>query len=125
MYYASNTKPVKFTNGALAGQTCDPAICGTVNMQTLILSGGPYVNYQLTEKWLLGSSVIMDWDQRGNQSGSTKFNNNLPHRGRLSATYFPHHPMLKYVSSMGLFTQALLKFRPGTTAVGAEFSLRF
>lgn len=91
-------------------------------LQTMIVSVSPYVNYRLSDKYQLGSTVVMDWDQRGFQEGSREFNNNLPHRARVTATYFPG---VKYFSSVGLFTQALVKFRPATTAVGAEIALNF
>jgi hypothetical protein len=92
-------------------------------LQTMIVSGGPYVNYRFNDNWMLGSTVIVDWDQKGLQTGSREWGNNLPHRGRLTATYFPSN--IKYLQSVGLFSQALLKFRPNTTVVGAEFALRF
>lgn len=91
-------------------------------LQTMIVSLSPYVNYRFSDKYQLGSTVVMDWDQRGFQEGSREFNNNLPHRARVTATYFPG---VKYVSSVGLFTQALVKFRPDTTAVGGEVALNF
>ncbi|MGE3608070.1 MAG: hypothetical protein AB7I27_00685 [Bacteriovoracaceae bacterium] len=93
-----------------------------VQNQTLIISGGPYLNYRFSDKWLATSLLTFDWDQRGTQTGSRDFNNNLPDRGRVGITYFPN---IKYLSSVGLFSQALLKFRPSTTAFGAELALRF
>jgi hypothetical protein len=120
MYYEENTRvtPYVFPDGSFG-------IPMITEMQTLILSGGPYLNYQFSESWLIGSAIVLDWDQRGEQTGTTKLNNNLPHRGRLSATYFPTSPMLKNLASVGVFTQALLKYRPETMAFGAEFMLRF
>lgn len=91
-------------------------------LQTMIITVSPYVNYRFNDKYQLGSTVVMDWDQRGYQENSGEFNNNLPHRARLTGTYFP---TVKYLSSVGLFTQALVKFRPGTTAVGGELALNF
>lgn len=114
MYYKNNVKAPPFS----------PALGGRPTpLQTLIVSGGPYVNYRFNDKWQMGSVVTMDWDQRGVQSGSRDFNNNLSHRGRLSLTYFPQR--IKYLQSIGLFTQALLKFRPETTAIGADLAVRF
>lgn len=93
-----------------------------VNLQTAIISGGPYVNYRINDKWMLGSIITFDWDQRGKQTDKLEFNNNLPHRGRISVNYFPG---IKYLTNVGVFAQALLKFRPETTAIGADFALRF
>lgn len=111
MYYKNNVQAPPFVGGKPTA------------MQTMIVSGGPYVNYRFSDRWMLGSIVTLDWDQRGVQSGSREFNNNLPHRGRVNLTYFPQQ--LKYLKSVGLFTQTLLKFRPDTTAFGADFSVRF
>lgn len=94
-----------------------------IQLQTVIVSGGPYVNYRFNDNWQVGSLVTLDWDQRGVKTDSREFNNNLPHRGRASLTYFP--TSLKYLSNVGVFTQALLKFRPETTAFGAEMAVRF
>jgi hypothetical protein len=110
IYYQNNVKAPPFPGGL------------PTPLQTMIVSGGPYVNYRFNDKWMLGSLFTLDWDQRGVQSGSREFNNNLPHRGRVNLTYFPQ---VKYVQSVGLFTQALLKYRNETTAFGADFSIRF
>ncbi len=113
MYYQNNVKAPPFS----------PSLGGVPTpLQTMIVSGGPYVNYRFNDKWMLGSLLTFDYDQRGVQSGSRDFNNNLPHRGRVNLTYFPQ---IKYVQSVGLFTQTLLKFRPSTTAIGADVSVKF
>ncbi len=91
-------------------------------MQTVIVSGGPYLSYRFNDKWMLNSLVTFDWDQKGVQTDTREFNNNLDHRARLGVSYFPQ---IKYLTSVGLFTQGLVKFRPGTTAIGAEFSVKF
>lgn len=90
--------------------------------QTVIVSGGPWLNYRFSDKWMWGSSVTMDWDQRGYETGSKRFGNNLPDRARTGITYFP---AVKYFASVGLFTQALLKYSTDTHAVGGEFALKF
>ena len=71
----------------------------------------------------MNSLLALDWDQLGNQAGTNSYNNNLPHRGRVGVTYFPSK--LKQISSVGLFTQALVKYTTNTHAVGAEFALKF
>lgn len=114
IYYKNNVKAPPFSQ-ALGGRPTP--------LQTLIVSGGPYVNYRFSDKWMLGSLLTFDWDQRGLQTNSREFNNNLSDRGRITLSYFPQK--LKYLQSVGLFSQALLKFRPETTAFGADFSLRF
>jgi hypothetical protein len=114
MYYKRNVTP----------PPCPVQLgCTPTALQTMIISGGPYVNYRFNDRWMLGSIITLDWDQRGVQSGSTQFNNNLPHRGRVNLTYFPQQ--IKYLQSVGLFTQALLKYRHETTAIGADFAVRF
>ncbi|MFA5584864.1 MAG: hypothetical protein WDA09_11690 [Bacteriovoracaceae bacterium] len=109
-YYNSNVLPAPFIGGY------------PINLQTVIISGGPYVNYRINDNWMVSSILTFDWDQRGNQTDKWEFNNNLPHRGRLSLNYFPS---MKYLTNVGVFAQALLKFRPETTAFGADFAIRF
>ena len=111
MYYKNNIDPPPFPGGRPTA------------LQTMIVSGGPYVNYRFNDRWMLGSIVTLDWDQRGVQSGSREFNNNLPHRGRVNLTYFPQQ--IPYLQSVGLFTQTLLKLRSDTTAIGADLAVRF
>jgi hypothetical protein len=106
-----NVKPPPFVGG------------NPTQLQTVIISAGPYASYRFNDNWQMSSLITLDWDQRGVQTDSREFNNNLPHRGRLGVTYFPNQ--IKYLSSVGLFSQALLKFRPETTAFGGEFALRF
>lgn len=113
MYYKNNVVPYYFADGSQGIPTSN---------QTLILSGGPYANYRISDKWMVGGLVNLDWDWRGDQTNTTKFGNNLPHRARTTLTYFP---AIKHFASVGVFTQGLLKYRPETTAVGAEFALRF
>lgn len=118
-YYKNNQTPVVFSDGT----QCLPQFCIPNQLQTLIVSGGPYVNYAFTDRWQFNSLITMDWDQRGIQSGSRDLNNNLPHRARAGVAYFPQK--IKYLTSVGLFAQGLLKYRPDTTAIGADFGLRF
>lgn len=104
--------------------SCSPGfICKPVALQTMIVSGGPYLNYRFNDRWMLGSVVTFDWDQRGLQASSRDFNNNLSDRARMTLSYFPQK--IKYLQSVGLFSQALLKFRPETTAFGADLAVRF
>lgn len=114
IYYKNNIKAPPFPE-SLGGKPTP--------LQTMILSGGPYVNYRFNDFWMLGSVVTFDWDQRGEQTSTMKFNNNLSNRARLNLTYFPQK--IKFLQSVGLFTQALLDFSPETTAIGADMSVRF
>jgi hypothetical protein len=111
IYYKNNIQPAPFIGGRMTP------------LQTLILSGGPYVNYRFNDRWMLGSVVTFDWDQRGPQTSTVNFNNNLSDRARLTLNYFPQK--IKFIQSVGLFSQALLKFRPQTTALGADLLVRF
>jgi hypothetical protein len=114
IYYKNNVKAPPFAPefGGLPTQ-----------LQTMIVSGGPYVNYRFSDFWMLGSAVTFDWDQRGDQTGSLEFNNNLSDRARVSLTYFPQR--IKYLQSVGVFTQALLRASPETTAFGADLTIKF
>ena len=91
--------------------------------QTVIFSGGPYLAYRHNDNWGMNSSMTFDWDQRGNQTGTTRFNNNLPDRARLGVSYFP--TKYKQIANVGIFTQTLIKYNANTQALGGEFSLKF
>lgn len=91
--------------------------------QTTILSGGPYLNYRFNDKWGITSSMTFDWDQRGKQAGTQSFNNNLPDRARMGISYYP--TKLKQLSSIGLFTQSLVKYTRDSHVVGAELAAKF
>ncbi len=101
---------------------CDPDVCIPTQLQTQIITISPYVNYRVSDKWNVGNMAIFDWDQRGVQANSREFNNNLPHRVRTTLSYYPN---MWNITNIGIFTQALMKFRPNTTAVGAEIALKF
>jgi hypothetical protein len=90
--------------------------------QTAILSVGPYAAYRFNDRWGMNSSVTFDWDQRGNQTSTSQFNNNLPDRARVGVSYFP---TIKNITSVGVFTQGLLKYTADTQAMGGEMALRF
>jgi hypothetical protein len=91
--------------------------------QTTIVSGGPYLNYRFNDKWGMTSSLIFDWDQRGKQTNTQSYNNNLPDRARLGFSYYP--TKFKQISNVGLFTQSLLKYTRDTQVVGAELAAKF
>lgn len=91
--------------------------------QTTIVNFGPYLGYRFNDRWGVNSSVTFDWDQRGKQTGTGSFNNNLPDRARLGVSYYP--TTIKQISNVGLFTQGLLKYTPETQVVGAELALSF
>lgn len=101
---------------------CDPDICIPTQLQTQIITISPYVNYRISDKWNFGNMAIFDWDQRGVQANSREFNNNLPHRVRSTLSYYPQR---FYITNVGVFAQALMKFRPSSTAIGAEVAFRF
>jgi hypothetical protein len=110
MVYENNIKAPPFPGGRPTA------------LQTMIVSAGPWVTYRFNDKWMAGSSLTFDWDQRGDQTNTTKFNNNLPDRGRVGVTYFPS---IKHFSSIGVFAQSLLQVRAESTMFGGEFALRF
>lgn len=91
--------------------------------QTVIFNGGPYLGYRFNDKWGMNSSVIFDWDQRGLQTSTGSFNNNLPDRARLGVAYYPQK--IKQIANVGLFTQGLLNYSRESHIVGAELAARF
>ena len=113
MFYENNQKPIP---------GCNPLDCIPTQLQTQIITVSPYLNYRINDKWNWGNMLILDWDQRGVQANSREFNNNLPHRIRTTMSYYPN---FMKITNIGVFAQALAKYRPSTTAVGAEIALRF
>ncbi len=111
-----------YENDQKAIPGCNPLDCTPTQLQTQIITVSPYVNYRISDKWNWGNMLILDWDQRGVQANSREFNNNLPHRVRTTISYYPNRFK---ITNIGVFTQALVKFRPDTTAVGAELAMRF
>lgn len=91
--------------------------------QTTIVNVGPYLGYRFNDRWAMNSSITFDWDQRGNQTGTGSFNNNLPDRARVGVSYYPQK--IKQIANVGLFTQGLLKYTTDSQAVGAELAARF
>lgn len=101
---------------------CAPDICIPTQLQTQIITVSPYVNYRINDQWNFANMAIFDWDQRGVQANSREFNNNLPHRMRTTLTYYPQR---YFISNVGVFVQPLMKYKPSTTAIGAEIALKF
>lgn len=95
-----------------------------IQLQTAIINVGPYLNYRINDSFQLGSTVVFDWDQKGVQTSSREFGGNLSDRARITGTYFPNGKV-PYLTSVGVFAQALLNYSSDTTALGAEFALRF
>lgn len=91
--------------------------------QTVIFNGGPYATYRFNDKWGMNSTVVFDWDQRGKQTGTGSFNNNLPDRARVGVSYFPQK--VKQIANVGVFTQTLLDYSQDTHVLGAELAMRF
>lgn len=95
-----------------------------IQLQTAIINVGPYLNYRINDSFQVGSTVVFDWDQKGVQTSSREFGSNLSDRARITGTYFPNGK-IPYVTNIGVFAQSLLKYSSETTALGAEFALRF
>lgn len=55
--------------------------------QVARVSLNPYFNYAVTEKTTLKSALLFDWDQKGNQAGTTNFNANMVDIMSLGASY--------------------------------------
>ncbi len=91
-------------------------------LQTTLVTMGPYVNFQLAPQWQIASLISFDWDQRGNETDTTEFNNNLPDRARLALNYFFQTAPFTHV---GVYTQMLTNPTTDTTIVGFDFSLKF
>lgn len=130
--YAFKLPSVKWTTGvawqyyrAYYNQNVVPARNGFLSYarQTTIVNVGPYLAYRFNDRWGASSSMTFDWDQRGNQTGTGSFNNNLPDRARVGVSYYP--TKIKQIQNVGIFTQGLLKYTTDSQAVGAELAASF
>lgn len=92
------------------------------NLQTTLLTTGPYLNYQLSPQWQLASLVSFDWDQRGTQQNTLHFNNNLEDRIRLAINHFF---LKKPFTHIGFYVQTITKPIDEKTIVGLDFSMKF
>lgn len=59
-----------------------------VKNQTLTVTFSPYVNYSVSDKVLLKSSLVFDWDQDGHEVYTNKYNDNMIDIGNVGADYF-------------------------------------
>lgn len=120
-YYRAvyNQNTVSYKKDALF----EGSLAFTEARQTTIFNIGPYLGYRFNDRWGVNSSMTFDWDQRGNQTGTSSFNNNLPDRARLGVSYYPSK--IKQIANVGLFTQGLVKYTTDTQALGAELAASF
>lgn len=116
-FYNNNVIPPR-TEPGLYG----PLYYSSVARQTTIVNGGPYAAYRFNDRWGASSSITFDWDQRGKQTGTGSFNNNLPDRARAGVSYYPK---IKQIQNIGIFTQGLLKYTSASHAIGAEMAASF
>lgn len=130
--FAFKLPSIKWTTGvawqyyrAYYQQNVVPAQNGFLSYarQTTIVNVGPYLAYRFSDRWGASSSMTFDWDQRGNQTGTSSFNNNLPDRARLGVSYYP--TTIKQIQNVGIFTQGLLKYTTASQAFGAELAASF
>lgn len=71
------------------GYTCQGVTPNTIKKQGVRANMGAYLNYMVSNKITLKSSVQIDYDQRGDQVGSlNKWGNNLDNIGNIGAAYF-------------------------------------
>jgi hypothetical protein len=124
--------PSRFSSGWLSQiirytyerKTLPPPFPGgfATDLQTTLVTTGPYLNYQLSSQWQIASLLSFDWDQRGSQQDTLRFNNNLEDRVRLALNYFFQ---TKPFTHVGFYTQATTKLRDDKTIIGLDFSLKF
>lgn len=90
--------------------------------QTTFVFINPYMNYALADTWQLAGQVMFDWDQKGHQTDTLQFNNNLPDRVRLGVNHYFTSGHFKHV---GVFMQGLTEPRSDRTLIGADMSVLF
>lgn len=87
--------------------------------QTARFAFSPYFNYALNDKTTLKSSLVFDWDQKGNEVGSTKLNSNMVDIMVLGAG----HRFTKNLAADIFVEAALEEMSLNRTALGASLTL--
>ena len=62
-------------------------ICNSTQMQTTRIGLGTWLGYMINDDYSLSASVDFDWDQDGDQVGSTDFNPNMDDIASMSLNY--------------------------------------
>jgi hypothetical protein len=117
-FYQDNVVGAKTVNGEFG-----PYTLASYARQTTIFNIGPYLAYRFSDAWGATSSMTFDWDQRGNQTGTGSWNNNIPDRARVGISYYP--TKIKQIQNIGLFTQGLIKYTTASQALGMELAASF
>ncbi len=117
-FYKENVVGARTVNGQFG-----PFTLASYARQTTIFNMGPYAAYRFSDRWGATSSVTFDWDQRGKQTGTGSWNNNIPDRARVGISYYP--TKIKQIQNIGLFTQGLIKYTTSSQAIGAELAASF
>lgn len=117
-FYNENVVGARRVNGEFG-----PYTLASYARQTTIFNIGPYLAYRFSDKWGATSSMTFDWDQRGKQTGTGSWNNNIPDRARVGISYYP--TKIKQIQNVGIFTQGLIKYTTASQAIGAELAASF
>jgi hypothetical protein len=106
-----------YQNNSIFVANCDS--CYPNEMQTMRTSVGHYLNYMISDKWTFQNTTNFDWDQRGIDTETNRFSNNMDDVIRFGFNYRTNK-----VISLGPYTQAVL-FDPRleTTVVGFTFGM--
>lgn len=110
-FYRDNEIDVYFDNGAKSDFP--------TRYQTARFAFSPYFNYALTDKTTLKSSLVFDWDQKGNEAGSMTFNSNMVDIMVLGAG----HRFTKNLAADIFVEAALEEMSLNRSAVGASLTL--
>ena len=110
-FYRNNEVDVYFDDGTKSPYP--------TKYQTARFTFSPYFNYALTDKTTLKSSLVFDWDQKGNEVGSMKFNNNMVDIMVLGAG----HRFTNNIAADIFVEAAIEKMSLNRSAVGASLTL--
>ena len=88
--------------------------------QTMLVQVNPYLNYQFNDYMTLRTSLMFDWDKRGNQvERLSEFNANMDNVGRIGMNF-----LIDYGISAGTFLEfGLEQASLSKTAVGATLNV--
>jgi hypothetical protein len=79
LYYGVVTKLQRdfYDQNKKVSKSCENCTPTVTEYRTVTTSIGPYISYFLDDKWSLRGSMDFDWDQSGDQTGTTEFGENM------------------------------------------------
>lgn len=98
--------------------SCYPSTC-SIRYQTLFVNVGGYIGHNISDNLSIHSEIIFDWDQKGNEVGTTNFNHNMDNVIEIG----PKLRLNNNVTLSGKLQQALNKLNSKYSTLVFNFNL--